>query len=60
MPIYILHMPNVKALCFTSANPAVFIIGMNLSGLGKFSTDAGRYLYALLFPDTAPPMAGRM
>ena len=32
------HIPKVKALCITLLKPALYIIGMNLSGAGKCNT----------------------
>ena len=60
IPTYMRHIPKVKALCITLLKPALYIIGMNLSGAGKCSTDAGRYLYAPLSPEIIPPIAGRI
>jgi hypothetical protein len=60
IPIYMRQIPKVKALCITLLKPALYIIGMNLSGAGKCSTDAGRYSYAPLSPDIIPPIAGRI
>ena len=53
------QMPKVIGVCSTTAKPAVFIISVNLSGAGKRRTDAGRYSYALRFPEMRPPIAGR-
>jgi hypothetical protein len=33
---------------------------MNFSGAGKRKTEAGRYSYADLSPETSPPMKGRI
>ena len=38
------HIPNIKALCFTSAKPSSYIMAVNLSGVGKCNTNVGRYL----------------
>ena len=50
----------MKPLWITVPNPASDMICLNLAGPGKLSTDAGRYSYALLFPEILPPMTGRI
>ena len=44
MPMYMRQIPKVKDLCRISEYPHPDIIFMNASGLGKCSTEAGRYL----------------
>ena len=57
---YIRQIPKVSGLWMTLRKPASFSIGMNLSGFGNLRTEAGRYSYAPLFPETFPPTPGRI